>query len=167
MDHGSEASAFDNLRSIQNVASTRGDNSIGVFASLLEGLTLLKTSKEGNIEKVHACIANAAKYQLDETVESIPQITILTLLIEVASTLNTQPPDLTLQSLRTLQKRLDECDEWNNVKSDFLLPIKKQPSAARTISNDTSAILRAGNAASEFDFVVMSFMTKMELRSLM
>ncbi|KAH7318539.1 cohesin loading factor-domain-containing protein [Stachybotrys elegans] len=148
MGHGSEASAFDNLRAIQNVAKTRGT-----------------TRSDSNIEKVQACVAHAAKHQLDQTVASIPQIAVLTPFIEIMSTINTQHPDITLGPLRMLQKKLDESDEWHNVRPDFLLPIRKQTSAAKTISDDTSAIIRTGNSASEYDFVVMSFMTKMEMRS--
>ncbi|KFA76317.1 hypothetical protein S40288_02982 [Stachybotrys chartarum IBT 40288] len=166
MDHASEAGAFDNIRAIQNVAKVRGDNALGVFAALLEGLALLKTPKQGTPEKVQACIALAAKYQLDATVTAIPQLNILTSLVEVASMLNVQNPELTAGCLRTLQRRLDECDEWHNVKSNFLLPVKKQPAAAKTVSAETAAIILPGNANSEYDFVAVSFMTKMELRSL-
>ena len=46
------------------------------------------------------------------------------------------------------------------------MPIKKQPSTSQTISEDTSAIVQAGESNGPSDFLVLSFMTKMELMSL-
>ncbi|PWI69622.1 75k gamma secalin [Purpureocillium lilacinum] len=165
MGSASDAGALENIRSLQNIANTRGDNALSVLSSVLEGLTLLKTSKDGGIERVQACIAQAAKFQFDPTVK-IMQLDMLTLLLDFASSLHRQSPDTTAQKLRLLQKRLDECEDWHNVKSEFLVPIKKQPTNARTVSEDTAAIVRAGDGDSAFDYLVMSFMTKMELRSL-
>lgn len=166
MGNASDGPALENIRAVQNVANTRGDNAMTVFASILEGLALLKTSKDSNIERVQSCIAQAAKFQFDPTVK-IMQLEMLTLLLDFASSLYHQSPDATAQKLRLLQQRLDECEEWNNVKADFQIPVKKQPSNARTVSEETSTIIRpGGEGEGEFDFVVMSFMTKVELRSL-
>lgn len=159
----SDAGALDNIRAIQNVANTRGDIALSVLASLIEGFTLLKTAKEGNMEKIQACIAQVAKYQFDPSVQ-ITQLTMMTMLLEVAASLHHQSPDHTAQKLRQLQLCLDDCEGWHNVKSDFVVPIKKEPSAARTVSDETQAILRVGEG--EMDHLVMTFMTKMELRSL-
>ncbi|KAH8126174.1 cohesin loading factor-domain-containing protein [Trichoderma asperelloides] len=160
-----DAGALDNIRSIQNVANTRGDTALSVLASLIEGFTLLKTAKDGNMEKIQACIAQVAKYQFDPSVQ-ITQLTMLTLLLEVAASLHHQNPDHTAQKLRQLQTCLDDCEDWHNVKSDFLVPVKKELSAAKTVSGDSQAILRLGVGEGEMDYLVMTFMTKMELRSL-
>lgn len=160
-----DASALDNLRTIQHIANSRGDNALVVFASISEGLTLLKASKDGNIEKVQTCIAQAAKFQFDPSVR-ILQLDMLTLLLDLASSINHQSPDTTAQKLRSLQKHLDECGDWHNVKSDFFIPIKKQPATGNTISADTQGIIREGEGDMPVDFLVLSFMTKMELASL-
>lgn len=169
MGNASDASALENIRAVQSVANTRGDNAMSVFASLLEGMALLKSSRDGNIERVHACIAQAAKFQFDPTVK-ILQLDMLTLLLDFASSLHHLSPDTTAQKLRVLQQRLDECEEWHNVKADFLIPVKKQPSSAKTVSEETSAIIRPGSGSVddgvEHDYMVMTFMTKMELRAL-
>ncbi|KOS18642.1 hypothetical protein ESCO_000389 [Escovopsis weberi] len=161
-----DVGVLDNVRSIQSVASARGDNAISVLASLLEGFTLLKTTKDGSMERIQACIAQVAKYQFDPTVQQIVQLTVLTLLLEVTASLHHQSPDHTAQKLRLLQKTLDECDGWNNVKSVFLVPVKKQPSTAKTVSEDTQMVVQPGEGEGEVDHVVMTFMTKMELKSL-
>ena len=165
MGNGSDASALENIRAIQNVATTRGDNALTILASLWEGLALLKTAKEGSMEKVQGCIAQAAKYQFDPSVR-ILQLDILMLLLDFAASLHYSNPDATAQKLRDLQRRLDDCEDWNNVKSDFLVPIKKQSASSQTISADTSTIVVPSDGTSEYDQLVVSFMTKMELRSL-
>lgn len=165
MGHPSDTGALENLRAIQNIANVRGDHAMSVLASLLEGLALLKTEKEGNLEKIQSCLAQAAKYQLDPSVK-IMQLEVLTMVLDFSSSIHHQNPDVTTQKLRQLQKTLDECDEWHNVRSDFLVPVKKQSSSAKTVSEDTGAIIRAGDGDSQSDYLIMSFMTKMELRSL-
>lgn len=166
MGSASDAGALENLRAVQNVANLRGDHAMAVFASILEGLALLKTSKDSNIERVNSCIAQAAKYQFDRSV-NIMQLDILMLLLDFSSSLHHQNPDATAQKLRLLQQRLDKCEEWNNIKADFHIPVKKQPSGAKIVSEQTSAIIRPGREPDgESDFVVMTFMTKVELRSL-
>ncbi|KAK7416563.1 hypothetical protein QQZ08_011961 [Neonectria magnoliae] len=160
-----DAGALENIRSIQAIANSRGDNAISALASILEGLALIKASKDGNVEKVQTCIAQAAKFQFDPSVRII-QLDMLSLLLDLASSINQQSPDVTSQKLRLLQKRLDECGDWHNVKADFLIPVKKQPSTAQTISTDTATIIRGGEGNEPMDFLVMSFMTKMELTSL-
>ncbi|WKT43291.1 Transglutaminase-like [Fusarium oxysporum f. sp. vasinfectum] len=159
-----DASALENIRSIQVTASSRGDDALSVFAFILEGLALLKASKDGNIEKVQACIAQVAKYQCEPTIH-IMQLDILTLLLDLVCTINHSGLDLMLDKLKMLQDRMDACTDWHSVKSDFLIPVQKQPATGHTISSDTAGIIRSGEGVPE-DFLVMSFMTKVELNSL-
>lgn len=161
----SDASALDNLRALQTAASSRGDNALCVFASLLEGLAFLKAARDGANDKVQACLAQVSKYQLDETV-NLPQIEILTLLLDVASSIHTYNPEITAEKLRHLQKRFDECAQWGDVKSEFLIAIRKSSTSGKTVSGDTAMVLRADENDPGSDYLVMSFMTKVELSSL-
>jgi hypothetical protein len=164
MGTASDASALENIRAIHTLANRRGDKALSVFSSLMEGLNLLRSAKQDNTEKIRDCIAQIAKFQFDPSVK-IVQIELLTMLLDVASTLHREGPDATAQKLRQLQKRLDECDEWNNVKADFAIPIKKQAPASKTLSSDTWMVVRPGEPESEYDYLIMSFMTKMEFNS--
>lgn len=166
MGNNSDASALENIRAVQNVASTRGDNALSIFASVLEGLALLKTAKDGSIEKVQGCIAQAAKYQLDPTIR-ITQLDILVLLLDFAASLHHQNPDATSAKLRELQRKIDDCEDWGNVKADFMVPIKKQAASSNIVGEDTKSIVDPGDGTRESDFLVITFMTKIELRSLM
>lgn len=162
-----DAASLENIRAIQNIANSRGDNALSVFASILEGLTLLKTSKDGNMERIHACIAQIAKFQFDESVH-ILQLDVLTLLLDLGASVNNTSAEVTIQKLKLLQTKAEAQgpNDWGNLKADFVVPIRKQPSTAQTFSDDTAAIIRPGGGDDPSDYLVLSFMTKMELSSL-
>lgn len=166
MGNASDTSALENIRAIQNVASTRGDKALSIFASVLEGLALLKTAKEGSIEKVQGCIAQAAKFQFHPAIR-ITQLDILVLLLDFAASLHHQNPDATSAKLRDLQRKVDDCEDWKNVQADFMVPIKKQAVSSNIVGQDTASIVDPGDGTAESDNLVITFMTKIELRSLM
>lgn len=165
MGIASDAGALENIRAVQIIANSRGDKPLSAFAYLQEGLLLLKTSKDGNMERVQACLAQAAKFQFAPQSRPV-QLDVLALLLDFASSLQHQNPEITWQKLRVLQKLLDECEEWHNATAEFLVPVNKVPSNAKTVSDETTAIVRSGEGSSPFDFLVLSFMTKVELKSL-
>lgn len=166
MGNASDAGALNNIRLLQHIATTRGDKALSVLASVLEGLSLLKAAKDGSVERIQACLAQAAKFQLDASAR-VAQLDVLALVLDFAASLHHLGPDATAQKLHLLQKRLDDADDgWHNVRADFAVPVKKQPANARTVSDDTAAIVRAGEPDTPYDYLVISFMTKMELRSL-
>jgi hypothetical protein len=164
--NGSDAAALENLKSTANIAQRRGDNALSAFASLLEGLALLKTMKEDTIERVQTCLAQASKYQLDPSVK-IPQLDVLTLLLDLACSMHQKNLDIMVQKLRLLQARMDEdiddSSHYPNNRLEILLPIKKHPTSSQTISEQTSAILRPGGPGDAVDHLVVSFVTKIEL----
>ncbi|KAG7122905.1 hypothetical protein HYQ44_020194 [Verticillium longisporum] len=93
-----DATHFDNLQMLGNFAYERGDNAIGVLASLLEGLAHLRVMKSDSVERVQTCLAQAAMYQLDPAVK-VPQLDILTLLLDLACSMHQKNPDTLVQKL--------------------------------------------------------------------
>lgn len=162
MEAGSaaDAASLENIRSIQTMASTRGDSAICVYASLWEALVLLKMSR-GSPEMIQTCLAQASKYQFDPKVK-IPQLELMYLLVDFLSSLHRDKQDAVVERLRRLQKKIDECQDMAT-KTDFLLPVLKQPTSAQTIGDDFAAIVRPGGADTDSDYLAMSFMTQMEL----
>ncbi|OLN84904.1 MAU2 chromatid cohesion factor-like protein [Colletotrichum chlorophyti] len=160
-----DAAVLDNLRAIGLLASERGDPAMAAFASLLEGLSVLRTARPDTIERVQTCLAQAAKYQLDPSVQ-IPQLDILTLLLDLACSMHQKTPDILLQKLRALQAKLDAnlgSQSWTDLNPEILIPIKKQTATAATLSDDTSAILRAGSSNGHHDYIVMTFLNRVEI----
>lgn len=151
--------AMDNLRHIASLASHRGDSAIAVVTSLLEGIVHLKSRKEDSIVRVQTCIAQAARYQLDPSVH-IPQVEVLTLLLDLACSLQEKKPGVAMQKLRGLQSRMDDlvvASDWDTLRDELLLPLKRQPNSSASVTGDTNTIIRPGG---EHNFIVMSFVTK-------
>lgn len=155
-----DAHALENLRNIFSLAHHRGDHAIAVLTSLLEGIGHLKSRKDDAIVRVQTCIAQAARYQLDPSVQ-IPQIEVLTLLLDLACSLQQKAPQIAMQKLRALQMRMDElvqAHEWDQNRDELLLPLKRQPNSNNSVTGDTNTIIRPGPGDS--NYIVMSFVTK-------
>lgn len=136
-----------------------------VFASLLEGLSVLRTVRPDTIERVQTCLAQATKYQLDPSVQ-IPQLDVLTLLLDLACSMHQKTPDILIHKLRSLQAKLDAnlgSQTWTDLNPEILIPIKKHNVTSATLSDDTSAILRAGASDSQHDYIVMTFLNRLEI----
>ncbi|KAI6090904.1 cohesin loading factor-domain-containing protein [Hypoxylon rubiginosum] len=159
----SETHALENLKAITNLASQRDDRAVFVVASLLEGLSLLKTMKDDAIVRIQACIAQALKYQLDKSIH-IPQLDALALMLDLACSLHQKSVQTIMQKLQELQDHMDACiadKSWHHVETELLLPIKKS-SNTLVISQDTAAILRPGSDNDPCDYLTMSFWSKIE-----
>ncbi|KAI1477199.1 cohesin loading factor-domain-containing protein [Daldinia eschscholtzii] len=157
-----ETHALDNLKAIANLANQRNDHAISVVASLLEGLSLLKTMKDDAIVRVQACIAQALKYQFEDSVR-IPQLDALALMLDLACSLHQKSVQVIMQKLKNLQDHMDTYmndNSWHPIESQLLLPIRNSPTL--TISHDTAAILRPGPDGGFYDYLVMSFWSKLE-----
>ncbi|KAF9881168.1 hypothetical protein CkaCkLH20_01318 [Colletotrichum karsti] len=158
-----DAAVLENFRAISALASDRNDHAMVVFASLLEGLSMLRTIRPDTIERVQTCLAQATKYQLDPSVQ-IPQLDILTLLLDLACSMHQKTPDILIYKLKTLQSKLDDSmgsSTWSDLNPEILIPINKASAASATLSDDTTAILRAG--PSSHDYVVMTFLNRLEI----
>ncbi|KAI1410914.1 cohesin loading factor-domain-containing protein [Hypoxylon sp. FL1857] len=157
-----ETHALENLKAIANLASQRTDRAIFVLASLLEGLSLLKTMKDDSIVRIQTCIAQALKYQLEDSVR-IPQLDVLALMLDLACSLHQKSVQVIMQKLRSLQNQIDACmsdKSWHSLDTELLLPIRK--TNTQVISHDTSAVLRPGADNDAHDYLVMSFWSKLE-----
>lgn len=155
--------AMDNLRSIANMATKRGDSTIVVLTALLEGIIHLRARKEDSITRVQTCIAQASRYQLDPQAH-IPQIEVLGLLMDLACSLQQKTHNVVIQKLRALQHRMDElvqASDWDRNREELLLPLKKSPTSHASVTDDTSTIIRPGNG--DQNYIVMSFVTKVHM----
>lgn len=131
------------------------------MATLLEGLAHLTSKRDDWVTRVQSCIAQAAKLQLDESVH-LPQMDIMLLLLDLACSVH-QKSQTSSQKLNALQTRLEELRmsrDWIPISSELLLPIKRSPNAASTISQDTQAVLRPGD--DERDYLVLTTLGKQE-----
>lgn len=150
-------SLLETIKETTTIASRRGDRAVYVFLSLLEGLIYLKTDKTDAVQRVQACIAQASKFQLEDSAH-VAQVVLLKSILDLACSLRQKSPDASLSKIKSLQDRLDETHDMNWKSSELLLPMKKDAGSKATISPDTGAIIRVGN--DEHDFLVINFMSK-------
>ncbi|OIW29773.1 hypothetical protein CONLIGDRAFT_654231 [Coniochaeta ligniaria NRRL 30616] len=163
--------AIDNLRKLAAFGNQRGDKTICVMASLLEALAHLRTMKDVNdaVLRVQTCIAQAAKYQLEDAVR-LPQLDILLLLLNLACSLHQrQRPDVTFNKFVALQNRMEELKtshEWDPLTTEVLLPIRKQSGPAKNpaISAETRGILREGQGKE--DYIVVQALSRQQALAL-
>jgi len=116
--------------------------------------------------RVQTCIAQASKYQLDTSCD-IPQLVILTHLLDLACGLLQKVPELVTTRLKALQKCLDEFREspaWNGSSSELLLPLRRHSTSSPTICSDTAAVIRPGDG--EVDYLVLKSFSKAEAYAL-
>ncbi|KAI0205419.1 cohesin loading factor-domain-containing protein [Astrocystis sublimbata] len=159
-----EAHALENLRAITVLASQRGDYPISAVASLLEALSHLRAMKDDAIVRIQACIAQASKYQLADSM-SIMQLDVLQLVLDLACSLQQKSPQIISQKLRALQDKMDISirDTSGSLQdTQLFLPIHKQVTNQQIISQDTSNIVRPGEDGDAFDYLAMSFWSKLE-----
>lgn len=155
---------MENLKAITTLAAQKGDRAVFVVATLLEGLSLLKTMKEDAIVRIQGCLAQVAKYQLDDSVH-LMQTDILMLMLDLACSLHQKSPQIIAQKYGALQERLDgylNNSEWGLSDTEMLVPIRKHSGSQYVISEDTAAILKPGSASEECDYLAMSFWSKLE-----
>lgn len=156
---------IENFQNLSSLAHDQGDHALGVLASLLEGLAHLRVIKPDTIERVQTCLAQAAKYQMEPSAQ-LPQLDVLSLLLDLACSMHQKTPDVLVQKLSALQARMDatiKSNEWNNNITLMRIPIKKQHSSGNFISDDTASILQPGNAEEGQDYVALTFLTKVEM----
>ncbi|KAK0619331.1 cohesin loading factor-domain-containing protein [Immersiella caudata] len=162
----SDHHALENLRKIAGIATQRDDKAIFVMAMILEGLAHLSSKKDDWVTRVQACIAGAAKLQLNDDVH-IPQMDVLLLLLDIACSLHQKSPKILKQKMDSLQARLEELrhsPEWATLSDEVMLPIHRMANAPSTISNDTRQILRPGEG--NVDYLVLSTLGKQEAYAL-
>ncbi|KXJ93111.1 cohesin loading factor-domain-containing protein [Microdochium bolleyi] len=159
-----EAPALENLKAITTLAAQKGDRAVFVVATLLEGLSLLKTMKDDAIVRIQGCLAQVAKYQLEDSVH-LMQTDILMLMLDLACSLHQKSPQIIAQKYGALQERLDgylNNDVWGLSDTEMLVPIRKHSGSQYVISEDTAAILKPGSPNEDCDYLAMSFWSKLE-----
>jgi hypothetical protein len=159
-----EAHALENLRAITALASQRGDRPIFAVASLLEALSHLRAMKDDAVARIQGCIAQASKYQLEDSM-SIMQLDVLQLVLDLACSLQQKSPQMISQKLKDMQDKMDTSiknPNWGFQDRQLLLPIHKQATNQQIISPDTASIIRPGKDGDKYDYLAMSFWTKLE-----
>lgn len=120
--------------------------------------------KDDAIVRIQACIAQASKYQLEDSLPMM-QMDVLQLVLDLVCSLQQKSPQMISQKLKALQDKMDasfQNNSWGYQEREILIPIQKQSSSQQIISSDTASIIRPGEDGDTCDYLVMSLWTKLE-----
>ena len=107
--HQEILSAINQLKAISGLASNRGDKAVLATASLLEALSHLRNSSSSeSIEHAQTALATARSSQLDPAVRGIPQLALLTSLVDLCCNVQKFDPNQALSKMQILQNILED-----------------------------------------------------------
>ncbi|KUJ19983.1 uncharacterized protein LY89DRAFT_467811 [Mollisia scopiformis] len=158
--------AVQNLRAIAAVAEQQDDNAIFMAASLMEALAYLKTPGSDAVEQVQCQIAASQAYQADPSC-CIPQLAVLTHIIDVASSIRQGNTTVMMSKLKDMQSVMDDAmkdPSWSTTSGVISVPIKRTPKSSSIISQDTRMILGIGEDGG--DNLMMTFLNKKDAYSI-
>lgn len=158
--------AVQNLRAIASLAEQQDDKAIYMAASLMEALAYLRTPGPDAIEQVQRQIAASQAYQADSSC-AIPQLAVLTHIIDVASSIRQGNTKVMMSKLMDMQSVTDRAlgdSAWGNSNDVIAVPIRRTSKSSSIISQDTRMILGIGDDGG--DNLMMTFLNKKDACSI-
>jgi len=128
--HDLQAALVD-LKAIADLSRKRQEKAIAVLAAVLQAMVHLRTRDPEAVNSAQTALATARAQQLDESVNSVPQLEALILLVDLACSLSPWDPVAAKEKMRDMQVYLDETSSLTSWMKDGALAVP---------------ILRAGNA---------------------
>ena len=128
--HDLQAALVD-LKAIADLSRKRQEKAIAVLAAVLQAMVHLRTRDPEAVSSAQTALATARAQQLDESVNSVPQLEALILLVDLACSLSPWDPVGAKEKMRDMQVYLDETSSFTSWTKDGVLAIP---------------IIRAGNA---------------------
>ncbi|KAL8801900.1 MAG: hypothetical protein Q9200_006783, partial [Gallowayella weberi] len=139
--HQDILSAFTQLRSIAATAESHGDKAILAIASTIEALIHLRDSSSAeSIEQAQRALATARSQQLDAQVRGIPQIVVLTNIVDLSCSLQQCDTSQAMKKMQAMQASLE--NPSNSWHSDGLLLIPIQSHDVSRTPSGTGVVRR-------------------------
>lgn len=132
----------------------------------MEALAYLKAPGTDAVEQVQRRIAASQAYQADPSC-AIPQLAVLTHIIDVASSIRQGNTKIMMNKLKDMQSVMDEAlkdSSWSTVSDAIAIPIKRTSKSSSIISQDTRMILGIGEDGG--DNLMMTFLNKKDAYSI-
>ncbi|KAL8861396.1 MAG: hypothetical protein Q9178_002269 [Gyalolechia marmorata] len=125
--HQDILSALAHVRNISAIAENFGDKAVLAIASTVEALIQLQESNSADsIEQAQRALAGARSLQLDPQVGQIPQIEVLTNIVDLACSLQHCDPSQAINKMQAMQASLEsQSDSWHH-DGTLLVPVQSQ-----------------------------------------
>lgn len=123
-------SALSHIRNISAIAEKSGDKAILTVASTVEALIHLRGSSSAeSIEQAQRALAIVRSLQLDPQVARIPQVVVLTNIVDLSCSLQQCDPSQAVNKMQAMHASLEsQCDSWHP-DGTLLVPIQSQDSS--------------------------------------
>jgi Cohesin loading factor len=120
--------AVHQLQKIADLAHRRGDHAVFAFASVTEALAHFQSSGPDSVDQAQRALAAARQLQLNEDVNSIPQIQVLVQYIDLCCSLRQSKLEQIGQNLSTMQQIMDQIVDDTNWLDDgsIFLPLARK-----------------------------------------
>jgi hypothetical protein len=154
--------ALSNFRAIANLSEDQSDRAIYMAASLMEGMTHLRSNSPDSMEQAQQAIAQVWTYQLDSGAQ-IPQLLGLAHILDVACSIQKGNPQEMIAKLNDMQKMMDRAlkdENWSATSDIVAIPINRRQNSSQVVSPDTRMILGIGDDGR--DNLMLSFLTQQD-----
>ncbi|KAI4236025.1 MAG: hypothetical protein L6R40_006271 [Gallowayella cf. fulva] len=145
--HQDILSALTQLRSITAVAGRLGDKAVLAIASTIEALIHLRDSGSAeSIEQAQRALATARSVQLSPQVGCIPQIVVLTDIVDLSCSLQQRDTSEALKKMQAMQNSLESKSETWHQDGLLLIPVHSQdvsktPNGTGIVQKDSQGTL--------------------------
>ncbi|KAF2155872.1 hypothetical protein K461DRAFT_290851 [Myriangium duriaei CBS 260.36] len=140
------------LRSLVSLAESHRDIPVLVMAHILEASLYARSRSPESIEHAHRAIAAARSYQLDSSLQKIPQLRALVQFSDLCCDLATTTLDQLDAKVQVLQDLIDQLgsdsDAW--MSSNFQIPTSV--AATDNLQEETAGILRVVDSKASISF---------------
>ncbi|KAL8791476.1 MAG: hypothetical protein Q9213_000093 [Squamulea squamosa] len=125
--HQDILAALTYTRNISAMAENLGDKTVLAIASTVEALIHLRESSSAeSIEQAQRALASARSQQLDPRVAQIPQIVVLTNIVDLSCSLQQCDPSHAINKMQAMQVSLEsQSDTWSP-EGSLLIPVQSQ-----------------------------------------
>ncbi|KAL8687469.1 MAG: hypothetical protein Q9224_005143, partial [Gallowayella concinna] len=145
--HQDILSAFAQLRSIAAIADNLGDRAILAIASTIEALLHLRDSSSAeSIEQAQRALATARSQQFDAQVRAIPQIVVLTNIVDLSCSLQQCDTSQAMKKMQATQASLESPNNAWHPDGLLLIPVQshdvsRTPSGTGVVRRDSQGSL--------------------------
>lgn len=128
--HQDILSALSHIRNLSAIAEKSGDKAILTVASTVEALIHLRASSSAeSIEQAQRALATSRSLQLDPQVARIPQIVVLTNIVDLSCSLQQCDPAQSVNKMQAMHASLEsQSDSWHP-DGTLLVPVQSHESS--------------------------------------
>ncbi|EEP78657.1 conserved hypothetical protein [Uncinocarpus reesii 1704] len=162
--HQDFVAAVHNLQKLSSMASRTGDKAVVVVSSIIEALTHLQHSSNGDaIEQAQRAIATARSHQTNESVAAGPHVDTMFQVADICCSILEYDIAQASQKLQVLQKNMDQNINSPLWQDDGSFSISLSSEAIKQSTVEFGDILRASNGTVE---LVLNWLPEADLYAL-